>query len=318
MAVARHLEQLKATYCIYHLSEFAAANVFSFSLGTESSLGLLTDNNGRSIDLSSISAVWYRRPGQVKTLPMPEVWVENMVLSETNSVINGILRSLDCLFVNHPGADNEALIKLSQLKAAQNAGFQIPQTIVTNDPDRARAFFEQHQGNIIYKLVSESSNFCFPAYEIPAGVPTLPCRQSDLAHFDQIKFAPHLFQKRVEKIADIRATVVGHKVFGLKIDSQSGRSKLDWRMDYGVPMEKIELPDEVASNCLRLMKQMGLNYAAFDFCLTPQQEFIFLELNCSGQYLWIEEKTDHQISKELALLLAKQRGALVERTPSFC
>jgi hypothetical protein len=37
---------------------------------------------------------------------------------------------------------------------------------------------------------------------------------------------------------------------------------------------------------------------------TPNNEFVFLEINPSGRWLWIEELTGMNISKDIANLLA--------------
>jgi len=187
----------------------------------------------------------------------------------------------------------------------------VPQTVVTSDPDVARQFYERMNGEVIYKLIGENTNFFFPKFEFPSGIPTLPCRESDKDHFDQIRFAPHLFQQRVVKKFDVRATIVGKEIFAASIHSQSGQSKLDWRLDYGVPMMKLQLPQSVSKACISMMQQFKLNYAAFDFCVDAEDRYYFLELNCGGQYIWLEERTQLPISRQLALLFAGEAEPIV-------
>lgn len=45
------------------------------------------------------------------------------------------------------------------------------------------------------------------------------------------------------------------------------------------------------------MRQLGIVFGCFDFIITPDDEYIFLEVNEMGQFLWIEE-----ILPELKLL----------------
>ena len=47
------------------------------------------------------------------------------------------------------------------------------------------------------------------------------------------------------------------------------------------------------------MEILGLVYGALDFIVTPDNRWIFLEINCMGQYLWIEELTGLQISSAI-------------------
>lgn len=41
--------------------------------------------------------------------------------------------------------------------------------------------------------------------------------------------------------------------------------------------------------CRALMKRLGLVFGCFDFIVTPAGEYVFLEINQMGQFLWIEE-----------------------------
>jgi len=52
--------------------------------------------------------------------------------------------------------------------------------------------------------------------------------------------------------------------------------------------EIFELPDEVKSSLRRVMDSFGLNFASLDMIVTPDGEFVFLELNPNGQWLWLE------------------------------
>ncbi|SDI60317.1 hypothetical protein SAMN05421505_1872 [Sinosporangium album] len=82
--------------------------------------------------------------------------------------------------------------------------------------------------------------------------------------------AAHLFQQRVEKIADLRVTVVGDEIFAVRIDGASG---LDWRrhypeLSYGI----IEAPPALAGSILSYLDYFGLIFGAFDFALTRDGE----------------------------------------------
>ena len=52
------------------------------------------------------------------------------------------------------------------------------------------------------------------------------------------------------------------------------------------------------------MQQLNLSFGAFDFILTPDDEYVFLEVNSSGQSGWIEDITKMPISKAIANTLA--------------
>jgi len=53
-----------------------------------------------------------------------------------------------------------------------------------------------------------------------------------------------------------------------------------------------------------LVEKLGLVFGCIDMIVTPRGEFIFLEINPNGQWLWIEELTGLPISEAIANTLA--------------
>jgi hypothetical protein len=49
---------------------------------------------------------------------------------------------------------------------------------------------------------------------------------------------------------------------------------------------------------------LGLNYGAFDFVVTPNDEWV-MECNPAGQWLWLEHETGVPIAAALADLLTE-------------
>jgi D-alanine-D-alanine ligase-like ATP-grasp enzyme len=62
----------------------------------------------------------------------------------------------------------------------------------------------------------------------------------------------------------------------------------------------VELPREVEEKILAFMRAFGLFYGAFDFIVTPDGRCVFLEINPSGQYMWLECAADLGITAALA------------------
>jgi D-alanine-D-alanine ligase-like ATP-grasp enzyme len=55
------------------------------------------------------------------------------------------------------------------------------------------------------------------------------------------------------------------------------------------------------------LKHLGLNFGCFDFIYTPLCEYVFLECNPNGQWLWIEHETGMKISDAIAEALINQK-----------
>ncbi len=274
-----------------------------------------SSRNDLEIDLESVSATWLRGQGKLKLNQIAEPWAARLMENESGRALSGLFRLPHGLWVNHPAAQAEASLKISQLEIARRIGFVVPRTLVTNDPEAVTDFYHSCDRQMIYKLIDESSWDYFPDFEVPKGLPTLPFRESDLAHLGQVALGLHLFQQRVDKIADIRVTVVGQKIFAVRIESQQGKGRVDFRLDYSVPMAPYDLPDDIAGKCLMLLQKLGLNYGAIDLCLDPNGRHTFLEINAQGQWLWMETGLSLAISLHFARLLAGLDRPLVPARP---
>lgn len=321
--VSKHLNELGVEFTFWSLERLLKDTRLTISLSPRAeggpdpeekpvpSIGVsLTPGNEPAREMSQFRSIWYRRAGFVKSVPMPEMWMESLVEWESTKAVEGVFRTVPSFWVNHPAREREASHKVCQLEVARQSGLTIPDTLITNDPEEVRLFYQRHSGQVIYKFIDESSSRFLPAYEVPRGIPTLDFKASDLSHLHQVNKCMHLFQERIQKTFDIRVTVIGTVVFAVEIHSQEGAGNLDWRLDYSVPMRAHELPADVTRGLFRLMKRLDLVYGAIDLCLTPQGDYVFFEINPSGQYLWMETALNLPMSRELANLLA--RGEMEE------
>jgi hypothetical protein len=119
-----------------------------------------------------------------------------------------------------------------------------------------------------------------------------------------VTVVPHLFQARVDKVADLRVVVVGSQVFTVRIDS----GLLDWRTDYSaLTYTPVSLPADVERALLAHLRHFGLVSGSFDLCVTRDGGLRWLELNPNGQWGWIEEETGLPIAAAFADLL--EQGA---------
>jgi len=123
-----------------------------------------------------------------------------------------------------------------------------------------------------------------------------------LAKLDLIRITPGIFQERIDKAYELRITVIGASIFAVKIDSQAlAEAQLDWRhAQHDVAYEAVSLPSEVAMKIKAFMEFLGLTYGAFDFIVTPEGRYVFLEVNPGGAYMWIEAATGLPITSAIA------------------
>jgi glutathione synthase/RimK-type ligase-like ATP-grasp enzyme len=198
-----------------------------------------------------------------------------------------------------------------QIDIARQLGFEVPRTLITNDPSLAREFYEFCGGDVVYKTLScprvtHNDGQVGDQVDNIAAYTTLVGTE-DPNLWKSVELAPCLFQEHVAKKVELRVTVVGHDVFAAEILSQSDPATLiDWRRGDIVNLEhRIHyLPEAIADLCRLLLRALGLNFGAMDLILTPDSRYVFLEVNPNGQYGWIEHLTGLQISQAIANLLA--------------
>ncbi|WP_197048732.1 ATP-grasp ribosomal peptide maturase [Streptosporangium roseum] len=272
--------------------EFPADAELSAWFGRFSPYGVLTTRS-RRIVLEQVEAVYYRRP--TPYLADNPSQVERFVGTQARFGVGGVLAALRCPYVSHPWAITAAEHKPLQLDIARQAGFEVPATLVTNRLEDARAFAAQH-GPIVYKPL-RATPYTGSDGE-PATIWTAQVGPDDMD--GTVSAAAHLFQARVRKTADLRVTVVGKRVFCVRIDSDL----LDWRQDYDrLSYTVIEPPPGLAAACLAYLGEFGLSFGAFDFALTGDGVPVFLECNPNGQWGWLEDATGLPIAAAIADLL---------------
>ncbi|MER6827555.1 ATP-grasp ribosomal peptide maturase [Streptosporangium sp. NPDC000563] len=276
--------------------EFPADAELSTWFGKFPPRGVLATRS-REVVLERVRSVYYRRP--TPYLRESPSQIERFTATQARFGVGGILASLPCQYVSHPWAITAAEHKPLQLAIARRVGFDVPATLVTNRVDDVRAFATEH-GPIIYKPLRATS-YTGPAGE-PAVIWTAQVTPDDLD--DTVGLTTHLFQARVDKVADLRVTVVGGRVFCVRIDSDL----LDWRQDYDrLSYTVVEPPPGLAEGCLAYVEHLGLRFGAFDFALTADGDPVFFECNPNGQWGWLEDATGLPIAATLADLLLEER-----------
>lgn len=250
----------------------------------------------RTADLTEVRSVYWRRP----VWPTFEHLGDDdarFAAAQVRYGLGGTLYALDGpLWVNHPLRNAAADYKPAQLALAQRLGLTVPPTLVTNDPAEAREFIDAH-GQVIHKTLR------WTPYE-RAGVPVTgwaePVTAAEVD--DSVSVTPHLFQARVDKVADLRVLVVGRRVFAVRIDS----GLLDWRKDYSaLSYAVVDLPDHVNKALLGYLEHFELLSGSFDLAVDRTGDYWWLELNPNGQWGWLEARTGLEMSAAFADLLTR-------------
>ncbi len=161
--------------------------------------------------------------------------------------------------------------------------FDVPRTLVTTDPECARAFVDSCRRTIV-KSVSA----------VRSIVREIDAERSLMA----VAHCPTMFQERIDG-TDIRVHVVGRAVFATEMTSEAD----DYRYDCTTSRSAIELPDDVAHRCVRLSEALGLQLSGVDLRRTPDGRWVCFEVNPSPAFTYFEPWPQTPIADALAMLL---------------
>lgn len=193
--------------------------------------------------------------------------------------------------INRYSAMGSNFSKPYQAQLITEHGFDVPETLVTNDPDLVRTFVADH-GQVIYKSISSERSI----------VKTLD--SGDLARLEQIRWCPVQFQAYVEG-TDVRVHTVGQTVFATAIQTDATDYRYAVRQTgEAATMEPYELPAPIAQRCTKLAAGLGLDLAGIDLRLTPDGRAVCFEVNPSPVYSYYEAHTGQPIAAAIAGYLA--------------
>lgn len=259
------------------------------------------DTPAHRVELQDVHAVWYRSPEAYRMpdeLSPPERQHASL---EAKYGLGGVLSSLDALWINHPARMADATYKPVQLVQAHACGLTVADTCITNEPSSVREFADA--GPTVTKLLGANTISEEGARKLSWT------RVLDAAALDDLRgveVTTHLMQRWIPKAFEVRVIAIGEHLTATAIYAGNDTSHIDWRSDYdALTYEQIQPPETVVRGIQALMSDFDLVYGALDFVVTPDGEWLFLEINPGGQYGWIEHHTGAPLTSVLADLLAK-------------
>jgi glutathione synthase/RimK-type ligase-like ATP-grasp enzyme len=257
----------------------------------------------REIDVAHVSAVCLRNFEIEPIKFRGDKLSQTFSFEQWDDTYRILQASLKCPWINPPDLTRVASDRVQQLSVAKALGLDIPETVITNDPKVARDFYHIHRGRIVIKALHhhavQVANRVYFMY-------THNMTKKDLSYLDDLVNAPCILQEKILKKSDLRITVVGKQIFAVEIDSQlasKGRDDLHRCPVLELPKRIIELKKAFKEKCIKLLDSFGLKYGAIDFIRDRSDRLIFLEINPTGDWLWIEHHTGLPITEAVTDLL---------------
>lgn len=261
--------------------------------------GLLPCAGSEALRVDELDVLWFRRQPDIQRLP-GELDVDpsyaDVVNTDCEAALMGALHTeFTGTWVSEPEPTYLAENKLIQHTAAKAVGFRVPRTLVTQDAERVRRFYDDLRGEVIVKQIQGTPNF---------GGKTTMVSRGLLERADVISLAPAIYQEMVPGDRHLRVHCFGSQVTAVEIEA----SDLDWRFDLNVPMRQTALDQTTCNRMQAVLHRLRLRMGVFDFKRTPDGEIVWLEVNPQGQFLFIEGLTGAPLTSQAGdFLLAEGR-----------
>jgi glutathione synthase/RimK-type ligase-like ATP-grasp enzyme len=212
--------------------------------------------------------------------------------TEAYHSLTAFANSWPALVINRPAASSSNSSKPYQQRLIARQGFRVPRTLVTTEPGEACRFYEECQGRVIYKSVSHKRSI------VRRMTP------ADLQRLEEVRRCPTQFQEYVAGV-DLRVHVVGSRVFTTEVTTQAIDYRYAGREGAEREMRGVELPSDLAAQCLRVVADLGLVVGGVDLRRTPEGEYYCFEVNPSPAFTFYQDHTGQRIGDAVVDLLAR-------------
>ena len=250
--------------------------------------GTIRYRDGQSaIDLSAVNCIYCRHWDDLLS-GMASGVQDEVELRETESSLGSLFRGLECHWVNPIDSLKNARYRIRQLQKIRAEGIRVPEIIVSNDFRRVQAFFSMTEEKLLYRPSGwNNSNWNLGQIE-------------DIGrHLSDLPGTPVEYQENITG-DEVRAYVIGDSVFAGVVESAEGDFTGTLGGDYVRP---VELPQEAKRTCIRAAEALDLAFCSVDMRITPEGEFVVIDVDANPMFMHFEQTTRLPISDRLVELL---------------
>lgn len=187
--------------------------------------------------------------------------------------------------------------KIFQLKHAQDVGFKIPDTKITSQKKYLNKVFDNSKllatKGIHNNLIANGSKRQSIQRVEKVMVSNIPK-----------KFFPCAFQEIINKKYEVRVFYFGNKFYAIKIkESVKNDDIIDMRDKYySNNYSRYLLSRCVQNKIIKLLATLNVKSASLDL-LKQNNQYVFLEVNYTGQYDWVSGCGGFDIHRDLGIYI---------------
>lgn len=248
---------------------------------------------GTSIPAGPYGCVWFRRIG----IPRPPEDVHpadwKMAHASWRTLMLALPRLWEAdgtLAVNAPAGSLAARNKPFQLDQAIRAGLSIPKTLVSNVEADIIGFLRENEQRGLRSIIKGLTPFVWVATDGTQVPFTTSVVTENMVLQSDVGSAPHIYQTLIEKEIEVRVIVCGRSMLACELKANEKlvdiRRESDWNK---MNCKPIEIPSAIQRPILKLFNRLGIIFGSVDFIINKNGEWIFLEVNDQGNFLWMEE-----------------------------
>jgi ATP-GRASP peptide maturase of grasp-with-spasm system len=256
------------------------------------------------MNLQNLSAYWYRRDDFVLQVGLSNSVYKKSIKKNIESEWRALKAFLHFACQNDKilGSFDEEMFenKLISLFVATQFKISVPISSVTNLKSSLSFFYEEYNPCITKSLknILEIQTHSFRQ--------TIGTNEVDTSNLKLLgnKFFPIFIQKKVEKIFELRIFYIHKQFYTMAIFSQNDeQTKLDYRnYNREKPNRNIPyiLPEDIKDKLQLLMNKLNLNTGSIDMIVTPEGDYVFLEVNPTGQFGWVSYNCNYYLEEKIA------------------
>jgi ATP-GRASP peptide maturase of grasp-with-spasm system len=270
---------------------------------------------GQIINIKEIHSVWYRKFGffvESNFYKQAKNSVDTVNLVQLEKEYYKLLTFFTSLFKDKFWITNPFCVninKIDVLSRAKRLGLTIPTTYILNNKKKLNDIVdEQLISKSIYDPIlittSKKNEHKHPVYMMYTSF----VDKTDIDFLPET-FFPSLVQKCIEKTYEIRTFYLDGEFYSMAIFSQNDTiTQQDFRKyNWDKPNRTVpyNLPENIETKLNNLLIELGLNCASIDFIIDRKGNYVFLEINPTGQFGMIDFPCNYGLHKKVAEVLIK-------------
>lgn len=184
--------------------------------------------------------------------------------------------------------------KIAELVLASRLGLNTPASLFTNHFPEVLAFVQEHKSILkdsgLKAYYGKQSLLKFQSSYISSNI------KPQITELSPVELQAH-----VSKRADVRAYLIGQKIYAIRIEAKSQKTReLEWKgseKDY--VFESFRIPARIEKKLIRLAQKLRYSFCSFDLLVTDDNQIVFLEMNRPGQWYFAQALSGIDLSSKI-------------------